>query len=237
MARTDRDQQGFNGGRSSSDNPGGNSGGGTRGGGQLASRLKQTETKQYDKGALSNVGAGPTGTNALGGATSSTGKQPGRSDGAGDSDVTDKTGRLVSEGTVPNVPNASLGQKIGLFAGLLPGGMLNSLPDLEDAVENPGAPPKGGVVGRGIDAMTGETPGAIEGSVPNRVASSDHTRGARPSDGGNADGLQDSASVGDADPDLTGAAATDYLFSDVQLDDRRKYKPVGAGTAMAMGLG
>lgn len=216
----------------------GSSGGGGKFTGQASADAAKDLEAAHNEGSL----AGPSGSmGSQGGNETRTGSQmrndQSRTGGQSTQDasgpVYDKTGRMVSDGTVPNVPDASLGQKIGLFAGLLPGGLLNSLPDLYDAVKDPSAPPKGGAIGAGIDSLTGETPGRIQGTVPNRVASSTNSRGDRQSDGA---AIQDRAQVGDSDSDLTGAAATDYLFSDVQLEDRRKYKPAGAGTAMALGL-
>lgn len=68
-------------------------------------------------------------------------------------------------GDVPSVPNASLGQIIGTLMGALPGGLLNSAPDVMDGVEagNFNGVPKGGVVGRAIDTTFGGTPGKQEG--------------------------------------------------------------------------
>lgn len=152
----------------------------------------------------------------------------------------DNTGRPLTDGPVSSVPNASLGQKVGLFAGLAPFGIgaLNAVPDRVDALtgdDTTGGAGTGGMIGRGIDALTGQRPGRVEGQVGNRVASSGNARGARPSDDSRimdrAGAAATAALLGDG-PD-SGAAGTDALFSDVQLADRRKRSDF-AGTNMLL---
>jgi hypothetical protein len=215
------------------------------------------QKKNYDTGALSNIGTkgGQTAAdieraNQLGSNGKATGSGGGTQMGpegvanptgaspqalapkqvpAGP--VYDKTGRLVADGGIANVPNASLGQIVGAAVGAAPFGMgmLNSTGDYST---DPNQAPRGGWAGRFIDGIRGVEPGAVEGQVANRVASNTNARGDRPSDDTR---LMDRASAA-AQAGLNGGTPTDSVgddggaeFSSVRLADRRRpYDDVSA---------
>lgn len=151
----------------------------------------------------------------------------------------DRTGRLKTMGTSPYVSDPSIGQLVGAGVAAAPvAGTLNALGGVAARAINGDSQTDtfdGGMIGRMIDGARGVSPGPTTGYSGNSVASSDHARGARPSDDSRimdrAGAAATAALLGDG-PD-SGAAGTDALFSDVQLADRRKRSDF-AGTNMLL---
>lgn len=118
-------------------------------------------------------------------------------------------------GATPYVGAPSLGQVLGTLLGAAAGiafpgaGLVNSAPDIMDAVEggNANGIPTGGMIGRGIDAVTGGVPGKQTGwstdrfhGVPGGVSANGGAVNGGPLAGNTAGGIQRSDQNDNAAP-------------------------------------
>jgi len=201
-------------------------------GGAGTKALTGALSASYDKGALSNVGAGPTGKNALGGSTSSTGK---RTEGTG-SDRPKGGGTTVQKqyvpGSVPNFPDADPLTNLGKAVLFGPTGPIGTATTL------------GRIFGQGIglgDASPFTDVGVQDGWQPDRDRNLDGSPAVdEPRALPGIRGAGTAALTGDIEEDSppTSTPGTDAVYSDVMLQDKRKpYPPaVSAGTRMMLGL-
>jgi hypothetical protein len=128
---------------------------------------------------LSNVGAGPTGVNALGTSTSSTGHGPSKGDAGGDDTTWGSDGNLIpgggtftsntySPGAVGNFPDANAAAVADMLSNAIPGvGALNTAYKGANAVANGKDPLSAGSFGPLGDAL-GADAGPQRGWAPDR---------------------------------------------------------------------